>query len=96
MPEAGQEQPQPRLSPKEAVGNFLDKHRNHAMATGVGILNALYATPEIGEAIYDFASGNKALGISKGIRTALFAAFNTGAIAKLENNWHKAQNRQNT
>lgn len=90
MPE-GQEQTPPILTPKEAFITFMNKQKNHAMAGGAGILNAISTMPELGEAVHDFATGNKALAISKGIRTVLFAAGNTGAIAMLENRWHKAK-----
>src|SRR5438093_9007865 len=95
MPE-GQEYIPPKPTPKEAFISFMEKQRNHAVATGVGILNAIGSTPEIGEAIHDFAAGNKALAISKGIRTVMFAALNTGVIATLENKFHKAKDRPST
>jgi hypothetical protein len=91
----GQEYIPPKPTSREAFINFMDKQKKHAVATGVGIINAIGSTPEIGEAIHDFAVGDKALAISKGIRTVMFAALNTGVIATLENKFHKAQNRQN-
>lgn len=95
MPE-GQEQPQHQLAPKEALANLMAKQRNHAAAIGAGIINATLVSPDLVEAGVEFATGNKPAAIAKALRSVLIAYANTGAIATLENKWHKAQNKQNS